>query len=210
MVDGPQDPKVSSSDGNTVDDLTGLVLDTARAAFASRGYLGTTLKGVAAAAGVAPDVLRRYFDDREALFIAAMRLPIDPVSSINALIAPGVDGLGERLARITLRMLDDDETRTQLQQLFGPDGSTLTSVKAIREFLESEIVDRVASLLGVRDARLRVNIAMAHLVGATAARYVLEIEPFASATEDEFVALIAPAMQSALTTPVPTRGAIAE
>jgi AcrR family transcriptional regulator len=168
------------------------------------------LKGVAAAAGVAPDVLRRYFDNREALFIAAMRLPIDPVSSINALIAPGVDGLGERLARITLRMLDDDETRTQLQQLFGPDGSTLTSVKAIREFLESEIVDRVATLLGVGDARLRVNIAMAHLVGATAARYVLEIEPFASATEDEFVALIAPAMQTALTTPVPTRGAIAE
>jgi len=210
MVENPQDPKPVAADGNAVEELTGLVLDTARAAYASRGYLGTTLKGVAAAAGVAPDVLRRYFDNREALFVAAMRLPIDPVSSINALIAPGIDGLGERLARITLRMLDDDETRTQLQQLFGPDGGNLASVKAIREFLESEIVDRVAGLLGVGDARLRVNIAMAHLVGATAARYVLEIEPFASASEDEFVALIAPSMQRALTTPVPTREAVAE
>jgi AcrR family transcriptional regulator len=210
MVENPQDPKPVAADGNAVEELTGLVLDTARAAYASRGYLGTTLKGVAAAAGVAPDVLRRYFDNREALFVAAMRLPIDPVSSINALIAPGIDGLGERLARITLRMLDDDETRTQLQQLFGPDGGNLASVKAIREFLESEIVDRVAGLLGVGDARLRVNIAMAHLVGATAARYVLEIEPFASASEDEFVALIAPSMQRALTTPVPTREASAE
>jgi AcrR family transcriptional regulator len=210
MVDSPQESKSGASDSNAVDDLTGLVLDAARAAYASRGYVGTTLKGVAAAAGVAPDVLRRYFDNREALFVAAMRLPIDPVSSINALLTPGIDGLGERLARVTLRMLDDDETRMQLQQLLGPEGSTLASVKTIREFLESEIVDRVAALLGVRDARVRVNIAMAHLVGATAARYVLEIEPFASATEEEFVALIAPSMQTALTTPVPIRGAIAE
>ena len=207
-----EDPPESrpDGDGNAVDELAGRVLDTARAAYASRGYLGTTLKGVAAAAGVAPDVLRRYFDNREALFAAAMRLPFDPVSSINGLIAPGIEGLGERLARVTLRLLDDDDTRLQLQQLLGPEGQSLSSVKVIREFLESEVVDRVAAVLGVRDARLRVNIAMAHLVGAVAARYVLEVEPFASANEDEFVALVAPAMQKALTTPVPTRGAAAE
>ena len=207
-----EDPPESrpDGDGNAVDELAGRVLDTARAAYASRGYLGTTLKGVAAAAGVAPDVLRRYFDNREALFAAAMRLPFDPVSSINGLIAPGIEGLGERLARVTLRLLDDDDTRLQLQQLLGPEGQSLSSVKVIREFLESEVVDRVAAVLGVRDARLRVNIAMAHLVGAVAARYVLEVEPFASANEDAFVALVAPAMQKALTTPVPTRGAAAE
>ena len=207
-----EDPPESrpDGDGNAVDELAGRVLDTARAAYASRGYLGTTLKGVAAAAGVAPDVLRRYFDNREALFAAAMRLPFDPVSSINGLIAPGIEGLGERLARVTLRLLDDDDTRLQLQQLLGPEGQSLSSVKVIREFLESEVVDRVAAVLGVRDARLRVNIAIAHLVGAVAARYVLEVEPFASANEDAFVALVAPAMQKALTTPVPTRGAAAE
>ena len=209
MADDPRDSS-SEGDGSAVDELASRVLDTARAAYASRGYLGTTLKGVAAAAGVAPDVLRRYFDNREALFAAAMRLPFDPVSSINGLIAPGIDGLGERLARVTLRLLDDDDTRLQLQQLFGPDGQSLSSVRVIREFLESEVVDRVAAVLGVRDARLRVNIAIAHLVGAVAARYVLEVEPFASANEDEFVALVAPAMQKALTTPVPTRGAAAE
>jgi AcrR family transcriptional regulator len=155
-------------------------------------------------------VLRRYFDNRESLFAAAMRLPLDPITSVNALLAPGIDGLGERLARITLRMLDDEQTRTQLQQLLGPDASSMSSVKAIREFLESEIVDRVAGLLGVADARLRVNIAIAHLVGAIAARYVLEIEPYVGATEDEFVALVAPVMQNALTTPVPRRRSSAE
>jgi hypothetical protein len=32
-------------------------------------------------------------------------------------------------------------------------------------------------------------------------RYVLQIEPIASATEDEIVAMVAPAVQAALTTP---------
>jgi AcrR family transcriptional regulator len=195
-------PKPGSVESNSVDDLANLVLDTARTAYASRGYLGTTLKGVAAAAGVAPDVLKKYFDNRESLFAAAMRLPFDPVSSINALIAPGIDGLGERLVRVTLRMLDDPATLTQLQELMEPGGKSSAAVATVREFLESAVVDRVATVLGVADARLRVNVAVAHLIGAVACRYVLEIEPFASATEDQFVALVAPSMQNALTTPI--------
>jgi len=195
--------KSGKGESNSVDDLANLVLDTARTAYSSTGYLGTTLKGVAAAAGVTPDVLKKYFDNREALFAAAMRLPFDPVSSINALIAPGIDGLGERLARVTLRMLDDPQIRLQLQELATPDGKTSAAVTTIREFLESTVIDRVAAVLGVADARLRVNVAVAHLIGAVACRYVLEIEPFASATEDEFVALVAPSMQAALTTPIP-------
>ena len=93
------------------DDLTRQVLDAARAAYAKRGYVETTVKGVAAAAGVAPDVVRRYYANREALFAAAMRLPVDPATSIAQLLAPGIDGLGERMVRVTLRMLDDPETR---------------------------------------------------------------------------------------------------
>ena len=58
------------------DDITRQVLEAARAAYARRGYLNTTLKGVAAAAGVAPDVVRRYYANRETLFVAAMRLPV--------------------------------------------------------------------------------------------------------------------------------------
>ena len=61
-----------------------------------------------------PDVVKRYYANREALFAAAMRLPFDPATSIAQLIAPGVDGLGDRMVRVTLRMLDDPETRDQL------------------------------------------------------------------------------------------------
>jgi AcrR family transcriptional regulator len=191
---------------NASDDITKQVLDAARAAYARRGYLNTTLKGVAAAAGVAPDVVRRYYDNREALFVAAMRLPFDPAMSIAQLMAPGMDGLGERLVRVTLRLLDDPETRDQLAEMVRDGAGASRATASLREFLEAEVVDRAAVLLGVPDARMRVTLATSYLLGIASMRYVLKLEPIASATEDDIVRLVAPAVQMALTTPTTPSG----
>ena len=189
------------------DDITRQVLDAARAAYAKRGYVETTVKGVAAAAGVAPDVVRRYYANREALFAAAMRLPVDPATSIAQLLAPGIDGLGERMVRVTLRMLDDPETRDQLAEMVRMGAGANKATASLREFFESAVVDRVVTFLGVPDARMRASLAMSYLLGVATARYVLRIEPLASATEDEIVAMVAPAVQAALTTPTASAAA---
>jgi len=83
------------------DDVREAVLDSARAAFHSKGYVKTTLKGVANAAGVAPEVVARYWDSKDRLFAAAMKLPFDPATAVPQLVAPGLDGAGERLVRLT-------------------------------------------------------------------------------------------------------------
>jgi AcrR family transcriptional regulator len=186
------------------DEITRQVLEAARAAYARRGYVETTVKGVAAAAGVAPDVVRRYYANREALFAAAMRLPVDPATSIAQLLAPGIDGLGERMVRVTLRMLDDPETRDQLADMVRMGAGANKATASMREFLESAVVDRVVTFLGVPDARMRVTLATSYLLGIATSRYVLQLEPLASATEDEVVAMVAPAIQAALTTPTAT------
>lgn len=186
------------------DDITRQVLEAARAAYGARGYLNTTVKGVAAAAGVTPDVVKRYYANREALFAAAMRLPVDPAASIAQLLAPGIDGLGERMVRVTLRMLDDPETREQLADLAKAGAGASKATASLREFLESALVDRVVRALGVPDARMRVTLATSYLLGVATSRYVLALEPLASATEEEIVALVGPAVQAALTTPTGT------
>ena len=183
------------------DDITRSVLDAARAAYAARGYVNTTITGVAAAAGVAPDVVRRYYRNREALFAAAMRLPFEPAASIAQLLAPGIDGLGERLVRVTLRMLDDPETRAQITEMVRAGAGASKATASLREFLEIELVDRVVAALGVPDARMRVTLATSFLLGVATTRYVLKVEPIASASDDEIVALVAPAVQLALSTP---------
>ena len=187
----------------TSDEVTRAVLEAARAAYARRGYLNTTIKGVAATAGVAPDVVRRYYANREALFAAAMRLPFDPAMSIAALLAPGIDGLGDRMVRVTLRMLDDPETRDQLAEMVKDGAGATKATSALREFFETEMIDRVVAFLGVPDARMRVVLATSYLMGVAASRYVLQVEPLASATEDEVVAMVGPMVQMALTTPIP-------
>ena len=188
----------------TSDDVTRQVLDAARAAYARRGYLNTTIKGVAATAGVAPDVVRRYYDNREALFVAAMRLPFDPAMSIAQLLAPGIDGLGERLVRVTLRMLDDPETRDQLADMVKDGAGATKATAALREFFETEMVDRVVAALGVPDARMRVVLVTSYLMGVATSRYVLQVEPLASASEDAVVAMVGPMVQATLTTPIPS------
>ncbi len=78
------------------------------------------------------------------------------------------------------------------------EGDLRRPVHDAREFLESVIVDRVAAVLRVPDARMRVALAISYVMGVVGARYVLRMEPLASATEDEVVRLVAPAVQTAL------------
>lgn len=180
------------------DDARRAVLDAARAVYARQGYVDVTIKGVATAAGVAPDMVRRYFNSREELFAAALRLPFDPASAITQMLAPGIEGLAERLVRMTLQMLSEPETRDQIA-LMVRDGVSAAKVAAsLREFLESLIIDRVARVLGVPDARMRVTLATSYIVGVATARYVMRMEPLASASEDEVVRLVTPAVQTAL------------
>ena len=75
------------------------MLHAARTAFAARGYTHTTVKSVAAAAGVAPGVVTSLYRNKERLFAAAMRLPFDPATAVPEMIAPGLDGMGDRLVR---------------------------------------------------------------------------------------------------------------
>lgn len=181
------------------DDVSRLVLDTARGLYARQGYLTTTIKGVASAAGVAPDLVKRYYKNREELFAAALRLPFDPVTSIAKLLNPGIDGLGERLVRWTIDMLDDPAVRDQIMLMVRDAKSATNVVTTLREFIETVVIDRVAATLRVPDARMRVVLATSYLIGVAGTRYVLRIEPLASASADDIVRMVAPAAQSALT-----------
>lgn len=195
-------------------DAAGAVLQAARLAFASRGYASTTVKSVAAAAGVAPGVVKSLYTNKERLFAAAMRLPYDPAQAVPELIAPGLDGLGERLVRMVLTLMGDQQVRDDLARLLKSDAAASASATAARaampgddasaaleqlrfvtEYLQSTVIDRVVAAVGVPDARMRVAVISSYLVGIAATRYLLRVEPLASATDDEVVALVGPTVQ---------------
>lgn len=178
------------------DDVRDAVLDAARAAFHARGYVRTSMKGVAAAAGVAPEVVNRYWNSKESLFAAAMQLPFDPASAVPRLVAPGLDGMGERLTRATLDLLADEETRNDFIALFQAGASATKAARGMQDFIERSFVDRLVRTLGVPDARLRVNLIVSYLMGIGTTRYIVRLEPVASMPEEDLVKLVAPTIQN--------------
>jgi len=188
------------------DEVRASVVDAARALFRARGYVGTTFKGVAAAAGVAPEVVRRYYDNKETLFAAVLQLPVDPASAIPRLLAPGLDGMGERLVKFVLDTLGDPKSRDELIALFQSGAAAGRAAGPLAEFLQESVIDRIVRAVGVPDARLRVALISSYLVGIAATRFILKIEPIASMPEDELIQILAPTVQDWLTPTKPLPG----
>lgn len=187
------------------DDARDAVLDAARAAFHTRGYARTSVKGVAAMAGVAPSVVSKYYANKEAMFAAAMKLPFDPASAVPELLAPGLDGMGERLVRATFEVFRDEETREDIVALFQAGSSASKAAESLREFIEESVADRLAAAVGIPDARMRAALIGSHLLGLGTVRYIIRLEPLASAPEEQVLRIYAPLVQDLLdpTKPVP-------
>jgi AcrR family transcriptional regulator len=180
------------------DDPREALLAVAREIIAKRGYLGLSMRTASAAAGVTEDVALRYYRNREALFAAAMRLPVDPVSAIPALMAPGIEGMGERLVRFTLDTLRDPAARDDLISLARTGVSAGQAVTGLQDFIETGVVDRVAGMIGVPDARMRSALITSYLMGVATMRYGVRLEPLASASDEEVIRMVAPVIQDLL------------
>lgn len=202
---------VTQSQGGESSESSG-VIKAARDAFMASGYARTTIKSIAAAAGVAPTVVTNLYNNKEALFAAAMALPFDPQRAIPALIAPGIDGMGERIVRTTFQLIADDSIRADLTKAAGAVQGTKVSgvdvfavIKPLSDYFQTAVIDRVLVAVGIPDARLRGALISANLSGIIAYRYFLHVEPLATMPEDQVVALIAPMIQDLLdpTKPLP-------
>ena len=199
-------PKGVPDDAPGSGEVQSRLLDAARGVFAASGYARTTMKGLAAAAGVAPEVLRRYYANKGEVFAAALRLPSDPAAAVPALLAPGIEGLGDRLVRFMLTTLDDHETRADLIAMLRAGGNAYSSSRALQEYLESNVIDTIVAAVGVPDARMRGSLISSYLIGIAVGRYVARIEPLASASDEHVVRMVGPVIQGLLDPRVPLAG----
>lgn len=177
------------------EDTRGAILAAARHSFAQHGYDGTTVRGIAREAGVDPALVHHFFGSKEQVFVAAMALPFDPSEMLPALIAQGTEGLGERFVRFFLSVWREPATREPFLGLLRSAMTNEQAASMLREFVRDAMLGRVASTLGIPDAHVRAEVAAAHLVGVALLRYVIKMEPLASADEEDVVALVAPAIQ---------------
>lgn len=169
------------------------ILAAARELFGERGYDGATIRAIAGRAGVDPALVHHFFGSKEQVFVATMRVPVNPVDAV-ALIADGPrEEVGERAVRFFISVWRDPDG---LSSFLGLVRSAMTNERAaamMRQFLGQALLGRLAAALGV--APLRAEAAMSHMIGMMLMRYVLRLEPLASASEDDIVRLVAPVIQ---------------
>ena len=170
------------------------ILSAAREQFAATGYAAASVRGIARQAGVDPALVHHYFGTKEQVFVAAMQLPFQPGEMLPQVLAGDPDGLGERLVRLFLGAWDSPEFRAPMLGMLRSAMTGEQGAAMLREFVGTALIGRVAEALGPVDP-LRVQAAAAQMVGVVILRHVIRLEPLASASVDDVVALIAPAVQ---------------
>ncbi|MBD0742146.1 TetR family transcriptional regulator [Streptomyces sp. CBMA152] len=177
------------------------ILEAARAEFAQRGYDKTSVRGIAKAADVDAALVHHYFGTKDEVFEAAVEMTLEPVQLVPLILGAedDIDGVGERLARYFIGVWENPATRAQLLAVFRSALTHEAAAKVLRAFVLRRVLERVAADLKVPDARLRAELAASQMVGIAVLRYVIKVEPLASADPEEIVRMVAPTLQRYLT-----------
>jgi AcrR family transcriptional regulator len=189
------------------------ILAAALARFGELGYDRTTIRGIAADAGVDAALVHHFYGTKDQLFVAAMRLPLNPRDLVEAALAgdagpagqagaagqagPAGEGRGEHIIRTVLSAWDIAEMRAAF---FGLLRSATTSPQAaamLREFATDAILGRIAEVAGRTgggDAEYRAALVASQVLGLALTRYVLELGALSSASTDQLAAAIGPTL----------------
>lgn len=179
------------------------ILTSARELFARNGIDRTSIRAVAAGAGVDSALVHHYFGTKEQLFAAAIHIPIDPMTVLVPMRETPVEELGLRLPSVLLPIWDSEMgaglIATLRSLIAGAD------VSLARSFLQDVVVREVGSRVDTPPGtgKIRAQFVASQLMGVVMARYIVQIEPFASLPAEQIAHTIAPNLQRYLTGDLP-------
>lgn len=186
------------------------ILASARREFFERGYDGATIRGIAAGAGVDPALIHHYFGNKDGLLLEVLRqggpAEISGEEAVARLLAEGLDGLGERVIRRMVDIYEVSVTRAGwglLSGLVRLASDSEQAAAALRDVFAHGGFARLVRALGAPQPELRVALLGSLLVGLAVARFVIRMEPIASADVDALVAWYGPEVQRLLLGPLP-------
>jgi len=179
------------------------ILASAREFFARNGIDKTSIRAVAAAAGVDPALVHHYYGTKQQLFAAAIDIQINPMDVIGPIRATPVEEIGHKLPYLLLPLWDSEAGKgliaTIRSLLAGSEVSLLRSF--LQEVIAAEVGPRVDNPPG--SGRVRVQFVASQLVGVVMARYILKLEPFKSLPVEQIAETIGPTLQRYLTGDLP-------
>jgi AcrR family transcriptional regulator len=177
------------------------ILDAARARFASDGFAATTIRRVAADAGVNPSLVMQFFTSKEELFAAVMSISPKSLARFGTVFDGPDDHLGERVLRAYLEVWEGvpEDSEPLMAMLRGAIANEQAGTQ-LREFIQARLLEGMGTgHLDDPDAALRAGLASSMLVGLVVGRRLVGVPILANANVEKLVRLTAPAIQSVLT-----------
>jgi len=196
------------------------ILEAARSLFAELGYQGATIRAIAAAAAVDPALVHHFYGSKEALFAAAMRIPVVPSEALTEALsaalrdaaAPGQwpggpppPGFGAHMVRSALTLWESEQLRDRFLGLLR---SAVTSERAavmLAEFIADSILGTIARVAGLdvlgspAEAEFRATMVATQMLGLALTRLVLRLPAAAGPSVDELAATVGPSVERYLT-----------
>ena len=169
------------------------ILAAAREHFAARGYDAATIRAIAAAAGIDPALVMRYFGTKEKLFAVAAEFDL----RLPDLRAMPKRAVGAALVEHFLDRWEGDET---LMALLRTAVTHEAAAERMRSIFASQLVSTVARLSGESRTRVatRAGLISTQMLGLALCRYVLKLPPVMGIGRAELVRRLGPTIQGYL------------
>lgn len=174
----------------------GDILDAARAAFLEEGYEPASLRSIARRASVDPALVHHYFGGKAELFAEVMKFGTDPRQI--AVEMAKEDRTGVDLVRHFLELWEQGRPWEPglppfmiACQAFS---SSPIAAAGLREYLQKEVWTKTACRPDIDLLDARHALVASQLVGIGWVRYVLQLEPIASASVDQVARWVGPSI----------------
>jgi hypothetical protein len=127
-----------------------------------------------------------------------MEIPVNPDELVSRLLGGDPEQLAERILRTFLSVWDANGGGA-LAALMRSVASHEQAARMMREFVSRVIFGRIVSAVAPDSPELRAALCGTQIAGLGMIRYVIRLEPLASADHDTVVRAIAPNLQRYLT-----------
>jgi AcrR family transcriptional regulator len=175
------------------------ILAAARRRFAADGFERTTIRAIAADAGIDPSMVMRYYGSKDGLFAAAADLDLH----LPDLAAAPRERLGETLVRHWLARWEGDLSDELLIVLLRSAVTNERAAEQLRMVFGAQVAKTVAAVVDdPAEARTRAGLVATQMLGLALCRHILRLPPVVALDVETLIAGVSETVQRYLTAPL--------
>ncbi len=178
------------------------ILQGAIREFARRGFDHATIRAIAHEAHVDPALVYHYFGDKESLFAEALRVRMRRPTEAEMPPTVSAAQRAQTVVRLFLERWGGDGATAPFLALLRSASSNPKAAALLRRAFEEEITPHVRASVGRDDVELRVGLVASTLLGLGVIRYIVRLDPIASATNEELARCVGPVLLRYLNEPL--------